>query len=104
MMLATTSSLREHAMKSFLLRFGSLISFVLSGFDRLRLRGDATLLSNQRGVDAYLYGQNIRYVDFPKHCQQLTKTLCRQTEARPPQQSAPLKHLHSPQIYTEATA
>src|SRR5437016_4488096 len=91
-------------MKSFLLRFGSLISFVLSGFDRLRFRGDATLLSNQRGVDAYLYGQKIRYVDFPKYCQQLTSTLCRQTEKVAKEQGVPLKHLNSPQIDKEATA
>lgn len=91
-------------MKSFLSRFGSLISFVLSGFDRLRFRGDATLLSNQRGVDAYLYGQQIRYVDFPKHCQQLTNTLCRQTEKLAKEQGVPLKHLNSPQIDKEATA
>lgn len=91
-------------MKSFLSRFGSWISFVLSGFDRLRFRGDATLLSNQRGVDAYLYGQKIRYVDFPQHCQQLTNALCRQTEQRAQEHGIPLKHLNSPQIDKEATA
>jgi hypothetical protein len=91
-------------MKSFLSRFGCLISFVLSGFDRLRFRGDATLLSNERGVVAYLYGQKIRYVDFPKHCQQLTNTLCRQTEQLAEAQGVPLKHLNSPQIDKEATA
>lgn len=34
-------------MKSFLLRFGSLVAFVLSGFDRLRLVGESCLLSEK---------------------------------------------------------
>jgi hypothetical protein len=91
-------------MKAFLSRFGSLVRFVLSGFDRLRFRGDATLLSNQRGVEAYLFGQKIRYVDFPDYCRQHTNTLCRQTEQRAQEQGVALKHLNSPQIDKEATA
>ncbi len=52
-------------MNTFLQRFGSLIKFVVSGFDRLRFRGDSCLLNNNRGVDSYLFSQQVRYVDFP---------------------------------------
>jgi hypothetical protein len=62
-------------MKSFLARFGHLISFVLSGFDRLRFRGESRRLNNARGLDSYLYQHRIRYVDFPAHAEHLTKTL-----------------------------
>jgi hypothetical protein len=91
-------------MNTFLQRFGCFIQFVLSGFDRLRFRGDSNLLNNARGVDSYLYSQQIRYVDFPKHCEQHTKSLCRQTEQLAQQQGVPLRHLNSPSIDKEATA
>jgi hypothetical protein len=91
-------------MKTFLARFASLIHFVLSGFDRLRFRGESNLLSNSRGVDAYLYRQRIRYVDFKDHCQQLTQTLCQQTDELAEAQGVPIKHLNSPKIDKEASA
>jgi hypothetical protein len=91
-------------MKSFLLRFGAWISWTLSGFDRLRFRGDSRLLNNVRGVDSYLYRQQIRYPDFPDHCQALTKTLRTQTEQAARQHGVPLKPLNSPEIDKEAVA
>src|SRR5713101_2083553 len=77
---------QEHAMKSFLARFGQFISFVLSGFDRLRFRGESRRLNNERGVDSYLYQHKIRYTEFPAHAERLTKTLCQQTEERAQQE------------------
>ena len=91
-------------MKTFLARFASLIHFVLSGFDRLRLRGESVILSNHRGVDAYLYRQKIRYVDFQDHCKQLTQTLCQQTDQLAHAQGVPVKPLNSPKIDKETTA
>jgi hypothetical protein len=84
-------------MKSFLSRFGAWISLVLSGFDRLRFRGDSRLLNNARGVDSYLYRQRIRYTDFPDHCQALTKTLRAQTEQGAREQGIPRKPRNSPE-------
>jgi len=83
-------------MKSFLSRFGALVSFVLSGFDRLRFCGESRRLNNPRGVDSYLYQHKIRYTDFPAHAERLTKVLCRQTEQLAREQSVPLQHLNSP--------
>jgi hypothetical protein len=91
-------------MKSFVSRFGAWICLVLSGFDRLRFRGDSRLLNNVRGVDSYLYRQRIRYTDFPDHCQDLTKRLRAQTEQQTRQQGVPLKPLNSPEIDKEAVA
>jgi hypothetical protein len=76
------SSHRGHAMKSFLARFGALIAFSLSGFDRLRFVGESRLLNSARGVDSYLYQQHIRYVDFPAHAEGLTRQLRVATELR----------------------
>jgi hypothetical protein len=91
-------------MKSFLSRFGALISFVLSGFDRLRFCGESRRLNNERGVDSYLYQHQIRYTDFADHAQSLTRTLCRQTEQLAQEQGVPLEHLNSPNIDKETRA
>ena len=91
-------------MKAFLLRFGAMISLVLSGFDRLRFRGESRVLNNVRGVDSYLYQEKIRYVDFPKHCEELTHLLRRRTEDDARQRGVPVKPLNSPKIDKEATA
>jgi hypothetical protein len=91
-------------MKAFLSRFGALVCFVLSGFDRLRFRGASRLLNNARGVDSYLYQQQIRYTDFPDHAERLTQRLRRQTEARARQDGVPVQPLNSPEIDKEAVA
>lgn len=91
-------------MKSFLSRFGRLISFVLSGFDRLRLCGESRLLNNARGVDCYLYQQRVRYTDFTRHAESLTQSLCAQTEKQAHDEGVPVRHLNSPTIDKEAFA
>ena len=91
-------------MKSFLSRFGSLISFVLSGFDRLRFRGESRLLNNGRGVESYLYQRSLRCIDFPEHVEHLTHTLRRQTEQDAQKEGVPLKPLNLGSIDKEAAA
>jgi hypothetical protein len=90
--------------KSFLSRFGSLVRFVLSGFDRLRFVGESRLLNHGRGVESYLWQQRIPFKDFPDHAQQLTQTFRRQTEALAQAQDIPLLPLNSPSTDKEATA
>lgn len=91
-------------MNAFLSRFGSLINFVLSGFDRLRFVGESRWLNNARGVDSYLYQQKIRYVDFPAHAQELTQTLRRQTEQQARDEGVPLRALNHADVDKEAAA
>lgn len=95
--------LGDHAVKAFLARFAALIQFVLTGFDRLRFCGESMLLSNDRGVRAYLY-QHVRYVDFMKHGQQLTDQLCQETDQLAARQGVPLIHLNSSRVDKEETA
>lgn len=99
-----TFTVREHAMKSFLSRFGALISFVLSGFDRLRFCGESRLLNHALGVQSYLHQQRILFKNFPDHAECLTRSLRRQTEERAVQEGVPLKHLNSPDTDKEAQA
>jgi hypothetical protein len=91
-------------MKSFLSRFGSVVLFVLSGFDRLRLAGESRLLNHGRGVQSYLWQQHILFKDFPDHAKQLTQTLRQRTEALANAQDVPLLPLNSPSTDKEATA
>lgn len=81
-------------MRVFLARFGSLIKFILSGFDRLRFVGESRLLNNAGGVDSYLFQQRVRNVDFPDHAQGLTNILRRQTEQLAKAEGVPLKPLN----------
>jgi hypothetical protein len=91
-------------MKSFLSRFGSFVLFVLSGFDRLRFAGESRLLNHGRGVQSYLWQQQILFKDFPAHAQHLTQILRQRTEALAKEQGIPLLPLNSPAIDKEAAA
>jgi hypothetical protein len=91
-------------MKSFLSRFGSFVLFVLSGFDRLRFAGESRLLNHGRGVQSFLWQQQILFKDFPAHAEQLTHTLRQRTEALAREHAVPLLPLNSPSIDKEATA
>jgi hypothetical protein len=89
---------------TFLSRFGALVRFVLSGFDRLRFRGESRRLNNARGLDSYLYQEKIRYVDFWDHCKGLTEKLRSESERLAREQGVPIRHLNSPTTDKEATA
>jgi hypothetical protein len=91
-------------MKSFLWRFGSLVLFVLSGFDRLRLAGESRLLNHSLGVQSYLWQQDLLFKEFPDHAEHLTKSLRKHTEAFAEEEGVPLRYLNSPDIDKEAAA
>lgn len=91
-------------MTSFLSRFGSLIKFVVSGFDRQRFSGASRRLNNQRGVDSYIWQQNLRHADFPRHAEALTLKLRQQTEQDARAEGVPLVPLNHAQVDKEARA
>src|SRR5262245_289751 len=66
----------ERPMKTFLERFGGLIAGVLSGFDRLRLRGTRRLLAHVSGLKHFLWRRRVRLQDFDAYVQDTTATLC----------------------------
>jgi hypothetical protein len=85
-----------------LARFGALVSFVLSGFDRLRFAGESRLLNHARGVQSYCHQQRILFKDFPRHAEQLTHSFRRQTLEQ--LGDVPVLHLDSPDVDKEAVA
>jgi hypothetical protein len=96
--------LGDHAVRAFPARFTALIHFVLTGFDRLRFGAESMLLSNNSGVDSFLFRRKIRYVDFINYCEQLTKQLCRKTEDLAKAQGVPLVYLNSPNVDKQEAA
>jgi len=91
-------------MLPFLSRFGSLVLFVLSGFDRLRLCGESRLLNHALGVQSYLWQRQILFKDFPEHAEHLTNTFCKRSKALALEQGIPFCYLNSPDIDKEAKA
>lgn len=63
-------------MKTFLQRFGGLIAGVLSGFDRVRLRGTRRLLASVQGLKHFLWRRRVRLLEFDTYAQDTTATLC----------------------------
>jgi len=91
-------------MKSFLARFGALVAFTLSGFDRLRFVGESRLLNSARGLDSYLYQRQVRYVDFPAHAEELTRRLRAETERRAAAGGVPVVPLNCAAVDKETVA
>jgi hypothetical protein len=66
--------------KSFLQRFGSLVSGVLHGFDRMRLRGSKRLLCTPGGFCDYLRQINVPIWKYKVHARATTVALCKSIE------------------------
>ena len=67
-------------MKKFLQRHGEQILGVLSGLDRIRLRGTLRLLATAGGVISWLRFKGLGVGDFLDVSEAMTKRLCRRTE------------------------
>jgi hypothetical protein len=80
-------------MKSFLHRFGAKILGVLSGFDRLRLRGTLPRLSNTGGLSRSLDAAGILLKDFPGHAEARTEQLRETLEAKATEAGRPVQYL-----------
>src|SRR5208337_1843676 len=70
------------AMKSFLQRFGSLVSGVLHGFDRLRLRGSKRQLCNPGGFFSFLSHVQVPLQHYKSYAQDTTLSLCKAIETQ----------------------
>ena len=62
-------------MTSFLQRFGGFVLGILSGLDRLILRGTLTQLYAPDGMNAYLAANHILRKDFEEHTTQVTQQI-----------------------------
>src|SRR5438876_1208357 len=87
-------------MKAFLQRFGSKITGILSGFDRLRIRGTKRWLAHEGGMWTFLTRAGVLLKDFDAYVQRQSQTLCRAMEQAADGAGRPVVYLTSPQFVT----
>jgi hypothetical protein len=80
-------------MTSFLHRLGAAILGVLSGFDRLRLRGTLPRLANTGGLYRWLEAARVPLKDFPAYAQERTEQLREAIQAQAEQAGRPVEYL-----------
>lgn len=80
-------------MKNFVQRQQSQIQGVLSGFDRLRLRGSLALLQSEGGVASWLGKMGLLIRGFLQHAEGLTKRLVERTKAEAVSAGRPVQYL-----------
>jgi len=66
-------STKDDVLKRFVTRFSSLITGVLSGFDRLVFRGSLLPLMRPRGMHTHLSWAGIRLLDFGKYAEKTSE-------------------------------
>jgi hypothetical protein len=82
-------------MEKFLQRFGSKVTGVLSGFDRLRFRGSNRALCHPKGILAFLCWAKVLLKNFGSFAQERTDTLCNAIERRAGELETPTIYLAS---------
>jgi len=103
-MKSQTSPILTSVPPAFLTRFGHSITAVLSGFDRLRLRGTLRHLFQPTVMEAYLNACRILIKDFGTFAQGLTARIKAAAYASAEQAGRPFRFLPSSQISKEALA
>jgi hypothetical protein len=82
-------------MERFLQRHSGRLVGVLSGFDRILLRGTLRSLSYVAGMDAFLGSQHVLYKDFGAFAERLSEQVKAQAVAIAQQHQRPLRYLEA---------
>jgi hypothetical protein len=80
-------------MTSFLHRLGAAVLGVLSGFDRLRLRGTLPRLAHTGGLSRWLEAARVPLKDFPAYAEGRTQQLRQAIEAKAEEAGRPVEYL-----------
>jgi len=91
-------------MKSFIHRHGDSINGVLSGFDRLVLRGTLRTMSHRDGMILYLSRVGVLLKEFGKHVESLSQRLKQSTQAVAKALGQKVQYLPSSQVSKEEVA
>lgn len=91
-------------MQSFIQRHSSQVIGVLSGFDRVRLRGTLRWLSNVRGMMDYLSVVSVLLKDFTGYAKEITEQIRQRTKQDAEQAGRPLIYLNNSQTSKEEQA
>jgi hypothetical protein len=98
------SDTEENAMKEFIARFGDRILGVLSGFDRVVLRGTLRAIVYAQGMEAYLEQNHVLLKDFAQHVCEVSRQLKQASLAAAEKRGRTVKYLASSTVSKEETA
>jgi hypothetical protein len=91
-------------MKDFIAKFGERIQGVLSGFDRLVLRGTLRRLCYGRGMEEYLWQNQILFKDYGQHVKKISEQVKKAATARFVEQKLPVVYLRRSDVNKEEMA
>jgi len=86
---------KENALQEFTAKFGERIQGVVSGFDRLVLRGSLRRLVYGKGMEEYLWQNNILFKDYLRHVQKVSQKVKKAAVAPFVEQKLPVLFLRS---------
>ena len=91
-------------MERFLEQHGDQIQGVLSGYDRLSIRGTLRQLCYQQGIETFLSCHHVKYKDFGAYSQHLSQQLKDHLESLAKKAGRPVEYLQSSKISKEDRA
>jgi hypothetical protein len=91
-------------MQKFTAKFGDLIQGVISGFDRLVLRGSLRAIQYQFGMMGYLWHKQVPLTEFGKHAEQVTRQIKEASLAEAARLDRPFEYLRSSKTDKKAMA
>src|ERR1700716_3067021 len=94
----------RNAVQKFIAKHQDDISGVLSGFDRLVLRGTLRSIAHTQGMNGYLWSNQIRLKDFGSHVEQVSQRLKASSLAEASAVGRPVRYLASSEISKEDIA
>ena len=91
-------------MEKFLARYGSLVTCVLSGFDRLVFRGSLLALIRKGGMQIFLHRAGVRLLDFKEFVRATSQRLEQASLAEAEKRKRPIRYLPASSTDKEALA
>jgi hypothetical protein len=91
-------------MQKFIAKYGDLIQGVISGFDRLVLRGSLRAIQYPFGMMGYLWHGKVRLTEFGKHAEQITKQIKEASLEEAVRLGRPIQYLTSSKTDKKALA
>jgi hypothetical protein len=91
-------------MRSFLTKFASIVTGVLSGFDRLFFRGTLRGIAHTAGLQKYLWVNGILLKDFAQHSLQVTAQLQEASLRQAKQLGREIRYINSSAVRKEDVA
>ena len=91
-------------LQEFIAKFSAQLLGVLSGFDRLLIRGTLRAICYPQGMMGYLSGVNIRLKDFGRHVQAVSARMKTTSQARAAALGRKVLYVPSPQVRKEDLA